>query len=195
MLAQCNELDLIGGTMTVLAGHTVSCWQVRSGTGERFADGIRSMNAGAIKPGNSRVFPGITSALKDRRSDPSDRGFWLAWRCADMRGVQQRIVGYLVEFAGTKCEGGTGSIDVRYAISRVLDNGRTCAGKISFLVTGDTAEGFARKLPELQLEITKVISPAISGWRPRFQEWIDTPVLVSTDEPAEDPWASLVVES
>ena len=195
MLAECNEFDLLGGTMTVLAGHTVSCWQVRSGAGERFAEAIRSMNARAIKPGNSRVFTGTTSAPKDRRSDPRDRAFWLAWRCSDAKGVQHRIVSHLLEFARVKCQGSAESIDIKYAISRVLDNGRTCAGKISFLVTGEAAEGFARKLPELQLQVTAVISPAISGWKPRFQEWIDTPVLVSDDEPAEDPWGSLVVES
>ncbi len=166
---------LIGGSMAVLAGHTLASWVLPSGSGETFAKAIRSASSDAVVHVLS-ISPNITTK-------PSSH-LWVAWRCKDSPGVLLQIL-EAVQSAIPSSQ----PLTANYEISRVLESGETCAGKMRFLVP-ETSEV---ELSQLKLVIEKSLEPFLVGWTPDDPAWLERSVLVEHQEPGEAPWASLAV--
>jgi hypothetical protein len=198
MLSADNARRLLGGSMTVLGGQTLSCWVLPSGEGNRFAEHLKSVNGG-IPPRKNTPAPTDVSDpislvveppwLATERRSP----FWLAWKCSDKPGVLRRVVDATQDFVKANCEGRRP--DFRYAISRVL-TGERCAGKIQFTVPEDYADLFSDDLlSDLRRKIEQVLPLAKPGqavWE-RDHRWAKESVIVRKWEPSEEPWASLLL--
>ncbi|MCP4303666.1 MAG: hypothetical protein GY788_02050 [bacterium] len=171
---------VLGGSMTVLAGRTVSTWVVQGGTGQSVLDAVMLSDKDEYKPAQSRLIEGID--LHDR--DVDLRHLWVAWRCQDTPGVLRRLLSSVREFL---TEAGVDLAGVDYEISRVLKDATTCAGKVRLLV-GDEVD-----IPSLRERLLEVLEPSLLSWTPSDESWKAHPVVVEEREPAEAPWATLAV--
>lgn len=183
--------DVAGGTMTVLRGHTVACWLVPKGTGEAAHDKLEKLDPPAVANGQMRV---IHQPAAQDGAAPVRRGrpIWIAWTNRDRPGVLSAILetvtAYVVELGGEPKD-----VDVKYAVSRVLADGSSCAGKMNLVIcpelVGRLDISFTALLKGLEARIGQGCAPV--GGRPDPSETF----TVAEQEPGEEPWASLVVES
>jgi hypothetical protein len=196
MLAGVPGEELKGGSMTVLAGHTISCWVVERGFGQPLEAHIRRRNEQFGDP-DARVFhesvplrPGATFP-----PEPSiANSFWLAWSCPDKPGILRKIVDRLRGFVREVHDGTLVDVDIKYGISRVLADERGCVGKVNFLVTNDmVAKEFGTSLLALEREVRRLLDDERRGRYSSHPSSGATAVLTSTSEPGEEPWASLAI--
>lgn len=195
LLAGTMDMDLLGGSMTVLAGHTISAWIVPYGAGPSLVNHAISVDPESVLSGQSRIFSQPLVSGWGLSPDPG-KSFWLAWRCADRPGVFREVVTLLSEFLEVDCEIGPEPMDIRYAISRVLTDGNSCAGKLRFLLApGVSSSSFEARVSTLERRVrdSLLVSPRV--WKPRDPAWLQSPVVIREGEPGEEPWASLLVDA
>jgi hypothetical protein len=140
---------------------------VKDGTGPAAADG------GIL----------VLDALDIEASAPDPReSYWIAWRCFDQSGVARKVADLIYNFVNDACKEPP---NLQYAISRVLANRGSCAGKLkltvpaTFCSLGNEGSTALKKLLQAELPL----EPA-SG--------LPADVLVQPEEPNEEPWASLL---
>ncbi|HEX8771351.1 MAG TPA: hypothetical protein VF711_11345 [Acidimicrobiales bacterium] len=175
----------MGGSMTVLAGHTVCCWLVPPGEGDALASHIRSVDPKAVETERARVEADtIPAGSLEERGDYLS--YWIGWSSLDRPGVLRGLLDKLQVFVRDAYDGHEDCIiDVRYAVSRVLADGKRCAGKLNFLLPAPAAEGFDRQLDVAKSAFAKALG---------FEGGSETALVIRRDEPGEEPWASLLVE-
>ena len=131
-----------------------------------------------------------TRALANEARD----SFWIAWRCADRPGIAARVVGTFEKFLG---EVGCDGLQIEYSVTRALQDGETCAGKLR--VAGpapSVAQAMDDKCAsELERLLTASLESALSGWDPPYASWRENPVQVKDFEPTEEPWATLALRA
>jgi len=191
-----GPLALFGCTAGVLYGHTVTNLVVDADHGAELWD----------DPGKLRVItgsgdPAAVSVQKPDdeapvMEDKSDATFWIAWCCGESSGVIRKLLRSI--FRRFR-DSGAAVPNVEYAISRVVADGFTCAGKIKLsgdprvvdqLGLHDQAEDAKAKAQD---ELASAISDALERWHPAEQAWKDRPIWLTSSEPREEPWATLVV--
>jgi hypothetical protein len=187
-LAGVGGEHVLGASVTVLSGTTISCWVVVGGHGKRFRDQIESV---ARQRGTLDVTqmlqspPGLTLPVL---RDQDQQSFWIAWRCDDRAGIIKDVVGHLLEYVGRR--GTPDDVDIKYAVLRVLEDRRSCAGKINFVVARREVADWLddERLTILRKGLQELLLPSAPGRTGKLPE-----VVVSTSEPGGQPWASLVV--
>jgi hypothetical protein len=193
MLSGETRKQLMGGTMTVLAGHTVCCWVVQRGAGEQLAEHIRQCNSHRPGSENTRVFyePLPSDLLTVTRSGDS---YWLAWKCADKPGVLHKVVDLLLNFVADSCGGSASDVDVKYAISRVVAEGTICIGKLNFLIANEAVAGsFADSSWRLERQIVKLLKAETRHAMARDRRWEKPIAAIDNSEPGQEPWVSLLI--
>lgn len=181
MLAGEAGPRLLAGSMTVIAGHTISCWVVPEGSGGGLVSHIRRVDVNRLESELKGVH--ILDSLEVKHGRPNEReSLWIAWRCRDEPGVARKIVDRVFDHI---CATSTESPDVTYAISRVLASGQSCAGKIKVCVPKAYCDSATDWLDGLRLALSSSLSlDEVSGQPPDIR--------VGRDEPNEEPWASLL---
>lgn len=165
---------LQGGSMTVLAGHTVACWVVPKGHGDGLISSIE---------GRSEQAHGLDTVIL-RRLGPVGAGesrpssFWLSWVCEDRPGVFYRLLEDLTE-AVDRLDGV--KANVRFSISRVLADGK-CAGKLKFEIDETVSERLVGELSRLEGMLQDELRSATNE---------SAIVVLAQSEPREEPWGSL----
>lgn len=192
-----RPLALFGCTAGVLYGHTVTSLVVDSNHGlPLWAD------PGAL---HRRIDLGDEVAVSVQlpyddspvMEETSEAMFWVAWCCGERPGVIVRLVHAVVD---RFLAAGATEPNVQYAISRVLAEGETCAGKIKFSGDPKVVEQMGLHEPhddlaraKMQETLVEAISYALDDWVPPDLEWKKRPIWLTSSEPREEPWATLVV--
>lgn len=180
MLAGQAGPGLLAGSMTVLAGQTISCWVFPLGSGSNLISGLRDL--GLSDPANTRSQLHALGPVRGEvdLSTTNMESYWVAWRCNDAPGVVRRLVDALIKHVSDQ-RGATP--DFRYMITRVLANGAACAGKLKLRVPSvvDGAE----------LDLAVIHGLVTSELQAIGQDRVE--VRVQRGEPGEEPWASLLV--
>lgn len=185
-----KKATLSAGTMTVLQGHTVASWTMPSSSAGSAADALRG-----AKERLRLTHVSGPHDVGERGHVVEKRGsFWIAWRCGDRPGMFKRVLETVAVFSGVDPLDGpdvANRLSIDYALSRVLADGRTCAGKVKFseVHSGDRGPIDEAALAEA---LRSALRDAIEGWACSKPDWMRNPVLVARSEPAEDPWAELV---
>jgi hypothetical protein len=196
MLAGLPSDQLRGGSMTVIAGHTISCWVVKQGLGPRLEGHIRRQND-RFGDADARVFFESVRTRHRTVAQPEVsvvNSFWLAWSCPDDPGILRKIVDRLRAFVRKIAGEAPVDIDVKYGISRVLADNRGCAGKVNFSLTSDSVVSkLAGSLSDLEQEVHNLLHQELRDVYALHPRWSPPAVLMSTSEPGEEPWASLVI--
>lgn len=203
----------VGGTMSVMDGHTVAMWAVPRPAGDAFASSLRKMlriPQNVEPPEATRVAVYNTAegfGSWGDRLHAEDSSFWIAWRCPEAPGSIRRVLETVMKEL-SRGQSGDALLDltnqferlsdwrvsVNYLIGRVLADGATCAGKLKLEMPKEVAERLAQRSEALVKELTaRLYRPQEPGWDPEHSEWRDHPVLVGVGEPAEEPWASLTL--
>jgi hypothetical protein len=119
--------------------------------------------------------------------------FWFSWRCSDAPGVALRLLDRLSIFCAA--DDRVPNLAVAYSVSRTLESGGTCAGKMRLLGDAEDVDAlFDSTLREaLEDELRGVIAENLQDWWPAEREWRDEPVKISRREPWEGPWANLAL--
>ena len=196
---------IAGGTMSVLHGHSMLTLAVPTEAAEaiireleRPVDGIDLTDA--ARPLSVRVSTSPVGATTLHSSDASAFTFWIGWRCAESIGVVRRLLTSTGDFFP---RGQGAAPSVVYAVSRVLEDGFSCAGKLKLEVgvTAATEAGLVSQEQGFQYDgalalcetLRATISNEIAAWNPSEQSWKEQPVVVTPHEPDEEPWATLSV--
>ena len=191
MLEDASQPRVLGGSMTVLAGHTVSCWVVPVGEGTRLASHILALDETSSGASEARSFARPLPA-RAAPARPPGVTLWLAWRSSDEPGVYRGLVDTVIRQASTQdaVTNGLRDTDFRYGISRVLADGVSCAGKMKFTIYGrkrEEAENLRATLQEQAVLAIRSILGSRGNQEPA--------VVVQESEPGEEPWASLLVDA
>jgi hypothetical protein len=194
--------SVYGCTMAVLYGNTVCNVVLDHTSGEemhrRLADLAPDVT---VVPYRVDAHTPIVGGAGD-----DDMSCWVAWCSGDQIGLMQRVVEAVYGvFRDRRVE----VPNVNYAISRLLADGGTCAGKVHFVCSrreaeqvglaphhdapGDVGAAPPEGWSALREAVREAVRPALAGWRPPHREWLARPVEVGTVEPSEEPWARLVV--
>jgi hypothetical protein len=189
MLRGSDPGEVLGGSMTVLAGHTVATWIIKGGRGQAVIDRLAGAHEARAEddprpPDRELLSPQLVADPDGLRSHGE---FWVCWRCGEKPGVLDAILEVVWDHFGGETE-----VSIEREVSRVVAEGDTCAGKM--LVSFLSAPPESMELSALRDAIARRIAFALEGWAPRRSDWIGAPVLVESYEPGEDPWATLVVE-
>ncbi|MGL5824273.1 MAG: hypothetical protein ACRCYU_05455, partial [Nocardioides sp.] len=202
MLSGVAGSRIAGGSMSVLGGHTLSCWLVPAGVGEKLELEISELATlgGRVRstrtPGGSNWRPGVPRQT-----------IWLAWQAPDSIGIFAAVLDKTFSYL-RRSLGSSTAIDVRYAVSRVLMGSRGCAGKVKLHV-GIEPGALKPLLEGLQVELRHVLTEGdgayngVSPWWVTYQSRVRRSALwrrrtdagsivVQEDEPGEEPWASLL---
>jgi len=202
LLGGMSEASVYGCTMAVLYGNTVCNVVVDRAAGEHLRDRLAE-----LAPDVTVVSYPVGARTQIVGGAGHDEvSCWVAWSCGDSIGVMHRVIDAVdTVFRGRRVD----IPNVNYAISRVLADGATCAGKIQFVCSRaeaqqvglvpaarDVVDRGSADLPgwsALEAEVRAALQPGLVGWRPPHVEWLDRPVAVGPVEPSEEPWARLVV--
>jgi hypothetical protein len=192
-----HPLALFGCTAGVLYGHTVTSLVIDSDFSSelgsnpgalRLAAGLGEKNAVSVQ------LPDDDAPVMKNKPEAT---FWVAWCCGEQSGVIRTLMNAVMD---SFAEAGAEPPNVEYAISRVLADGFTCAGKMKF--SGDPRVirqlGIQNALYEqgdsrLQEVLVHAIGDALEGWEPPDPAWSERPIWLTASEPREEPWATLVV--
>jgi len=189
-----------GCTVAVLYGQTLCNIVVDEATSEELVRRVLQ------KDGGVAPHPVQPTVQVVRRSNDQDFVFWVAWCCGDRPGVMRSVL-QTVRSAFQREDQRMPNIN--YAISRVLADGRTCAGKVELIClrqeaarmglldpnhpVGERANESLGGWRRLETALGRAIAPALVGWAPQTVEWLARPVTVGDAEPSEQPWAQLIV--
>jgi len=188
-----------GGSMSVIGGFTMACWVLPEGSGLAFKArsekiGRRGTSSGALKGDVEVRLSQIPGAVDQAR--PDSTCLWLAWRLPERPGVFRLIIAALRE-AARDVFGGAGDVDVRYAVSRVLDSRMGCAGKVKFEVDSGASRGDAvAAAKDLEERVHKLMKARLAEVGIDWGEGETShsgEIVVRVLEPGEEPWASLIV--
>lgn len=186
MLSDKNLVPVAGST-TVLAGHTIGCWLMPEGSGEALAEHIREIDPQAIEAELARVV--VDQVESGSFASNSARSLWLAWKGPDQPGMLRTLLDALVSYVEDHA-GSVTDVDIKYAVSRVLASGMTCAGKLNFMMTEHLADAILEEQDDLRSALLSALRR-----RPGNAVESNSEVIVMDDEPGEEPWASLLVEN
>jgi hypothetical protein len=183
MLAGEAGPRLLAGSMTVLAGHTISSWVVPAGAGQSLIDDIRALKPFDTPHSSSELYALGPIEGENRPPTSAYKSYWAAWRCPDRPGVARRVVETIHDHIAERLDAVP---DFRYMISRVLANGEACAGKLKFRVDHSN-----NRTPVVQSELLSEALRRALPSSPQRGEPVE--VRVQKNEPGEEPWASLLV--
>ena len=181
MLSNDVGSKLIGGTMTVVGGHTVACWVGPERIGDELEEAIHNNCEGNVTIVGRRM-PQASAQPLATLGD-----CWLAWALPDNPG-KYRIVLNLFESAVTEEFGCESVVDYIYANTRVLSPS-ICAGKIHARILGKQGISFKEALDRTlsRIRASEGWSKAAEG-RPSSR---DVDLSLSETEPGEEPWARI----
>jgi len=197
---------LLGGTMSVLQGHTFAMWLVPRDA----AGGVRTTLEQLLHGRPREELPLAFDESKDvwthervpsDQYAPDEKSIWIAWQCPDSPGVMRSVVTTVEDHLMTDEDAptGAGSFDngpsdeqtrVAYAISRVLDGGPICAGKLKVSGRRIVIERALNSSHALEKRLERVLTALIDGREPQPRGSVPT-VRVSEFEPAQKPWTTL----
>jgi hypothetical protein len=193
MLRSDVPTTIFAASMGVLLGHTVVSWVVDQREGDEFADYLRKV-ADDPRELEASAYPMPQPDVFDGHTDKMCKPFWIAWRCRDEVAVMARIFSVLDSFVDDLDDRDVEPrLNVEYAMSRVLQRGQTCAGKIKFSGGAIVVDGIIGRHKDLEELIADALEAALLGWEAPVASWADQPVIVRSTEPGEDPWAELIV--
>lgn len=184
MLSCAPDDSVLGGSMAVLAGHTVASWIVQAGAGREFLAKAREpqLSRQTLRgPAREQLIEGLDPGPTTHANATE---FWVCWRCRETPGVLAKVL----EETQAATGGPTSWLNVDRAVSRVLAQGQTCAGKLKFSLV---SAGGGADLAAIQTRVHEALAGALTNWEPGREDWKSNPVLVLGTEPAADPWASL----
>jgi hypothetical protein len=180
-----SHVMLLGGSMTVLAGHTVACWVLREGSGQRLEHRISEI---AEKSGLSEevsLHRSVGVRTPSEQFSPQTP-CWLAWDFPDMPAVFADIVralnDYLFKNFGIEP-------DYKYSVSRVLEQGHRCAGKLKFSLPAETAVRLEADLQRVSDSLISILELA----KGPGELSSSSSLVVRMKEPLEQPWGMLSV--
>jgi hypothetical protein len=195
VLRGVEGLRIYGCTMSVMYGHTVCNLITDRGGSDALSEAL-SGELSVVRRDVDRRSPVVARPGAERAQ------FWVAWYCPESPGVMYNVIRRIYR---TFESSGAHRPNIHYAISRVLADGYSCAGKIKFLCDRDDADrvGLAdrratREGPgsegwdQLEAAVRSSIGDVPSDWAPSQRRWAERPVRVSESEPHEEPWAILV---
>ncbi|MCP4308793.1 MAG: hypothetical protein GY788_28740 [bacterium] len=181
----CIEPEaLAGGTMSVLADHTISCWLVPEGQGETVRRKVVDLTAllREGRSGGSRVMvdphPGQVPPEK------ADRSFWLAWLSNDQPGILHDLLHQIDQFLDRHGLAST-EFDIKYTIARVLSDGTECAGKANFVLGPEALSKLSAHGGGVVGAFTEALGYRIGQERLVFRD----------SEPGEEPWAERLAKA
>lgn len=178
MLAGNVGPRVLAGSMTVLAGHTISSWVVPAGVGAELIDDIRSLEVLEDTSTSLRLY-NLGPLNESPRTEVGSDSCWVAWRCCDKPGVARLVVDTIISEMHHRGV----DPDFRYMISRVLANGESCAGKLKFRTP---------RFEETPIPL-RAIREGLKSALTQGGRDCDVELRVQSAEPAEEPWASLLV--
>jgi hypothetical protein len=182
-----EPLSVFGLTMSVLYGHTVLTAVVD-------AQHATAYTTEALVRAN--VQPGVPIV---ERSNEASSSFWVSWCFAEGVGAAARVIDSLYDMFSAQ---DADVPNIQYAMTRVLSDGFSCAGKIRFLGSREAvralgfedagADGFFRHAPDTERKLAARLDNFIADWNPPVASWKIRPIWVTESEPREEPWATLV---
>lgn len=181
MLSNGVGAKLIGGTMTVVGGHTVACWVGHESIGDELEKTIHNNCEGNVTVVGRPIPRASAQPLATLGH------CWLAWALPDNPG-KYLIVLKLFESAVSDEFGPDTVVDYIYANTRVLSPS-ICAGKVHARILGEQGEPFADALERTlsRIQDSKDWLDAAEG-RPSSR---DVNLSLTETEPGEEPWARI----
>lgn len=191
MLAGPVGNRVLGGSMTVLGGHTLSSWIVPRNLGDGLVAEIESLPDSIDGP--SQVF--AASVPTNVELDHESCVIWVAWWLVDQPGVFRQIVrairAGLADYERTvSLPMAPREIDFRYSVTRVLASG-TCAGKVKFSITNSSVAERDQISEQIDARLGSMISELALTLGDLPPDHV-SPHIVRSSEPGEEPWASRV---